>query len=47
MASSIACNLALGKNIIDSIKISKDFVYNAIENAPENLGKGFGPINHF
>lgn len=47
MASSIACNLALGNNIIDSIKISKDFVYNAIENAPENLGKGFGPINHF
>jgi hydroxymethylpyrimidine/phosphomethylpyrimidine kinase len=44
-SSSIAANLALGKDLKDAIAISKSFIYEAIKNAP-NLGAGKGPINH-
>jgi hydroxymethylpyrimidine kinase/phosphomethylpyrimidine kinase len=45
LASAIAANLALGKSLIEAIQISKDFVTEAIMNAPQ-LGKGNGPVNH-
>ena len=45
LASAIAANLALGKNLIDAIENSKRFVTEAIRRAP-NIGKGNSPINH-
>jgi hydroxymethylpyrimidine/phosphomethylpyrimidine kinase len=42
---AIACNLALGFTLEDAIQNSKNYIYNAIKNAP-NLGKGNGPIKH-
>ncbi len=45
LSSAIACNLALGFNIVDSCKKAKDYVYNAILKEPK-LGNGYGPINH-
>lgn len=44
LAAAIAANLALGHGLIDAIRISKDFVNEAIRTAP-NIGKGHSPIN--
>lgn len=44
-SSSIASLIAKNYSLEDAIKISKEYIYNAIKNAP-NLGKGNGPINH-
>ncbi len=44
-SSSIASLLAQNYNLIDAIKVSKDYISKAIINAPD-LGKGNGPINH-
>ncbi|PHO09482.1 bifunctional hydroxymethylpyrimidine kinase/phosphomethylpyrimidine kinase [Malaciobacter canalis] len=45
LSSSIAANLALGKDLEEAIRVSKEYVYEAILKAP-NLGKGSGVINH-
>ncbi|MDQ6786493.1 MAG: hydroxymethylpyrimidine/phosphomethylpyrimidine kinase [Acidobacteriota bacterium] len=45
LASAIAANLALGKNLIEAVGIAKKFVTEAIRAAP-NLGNGNSPINH-
>ncbi|RXJ84573.1 bifunctional hydroxymethylpyrimidine kinase/phosphomethylpyrimidine kinase [Arcobacter sp. CECT 8985] len=45
LSSAIAANLALGKSLEDAIRISKEYVFEAISKAP-NLGKGNGVINH-
>ncbi|MDR0762834.1 MAG: bifunctional hydroxymethylpyrimidine kinase/phosphomethylpyrimidine kinase, partial [Campylobacteraceae bacterium] len=42
---AIACNLALGFTLENAIQNSKNYIYNAIKNAPD-LGKGNGPIRH-
>lgn len=42
-ATSLACNLALGKHLPDAVAAAKDFVYQAIKNA-EPLGSGIGPM---
>lgn len=44
-SSAIAANLARGKTLEEAISISKEFIYQAIKNAP-NLGSGKGPIAH-
>ena len=44
-SSSIASLIAKDYSLEDAIKISKEYIYNAIKNAP-NLGNGNGPINH-
>ncbi len=44
LSASIAANLALGNDLVESVRISKDFVTEAIRTAP-NLGKGNSPIN--
>ena len=44
-SSAIAANLALGKSLKESVEISKQFIYNAIVNAP-SIGHGKGPIAH-
>ena len=46
LSSAIASHLALGFDLPEAIKRSKDYVTGAIENALE-LGKGCGPTNHF
>ena len=44
LSAAIAANLALGNDLAESVQIAKDFVTEAIRNAP-NLGKGNSPIN--
>lgn len=44
-SSAIAANLALGHSLERSIEIAKNFIYEAIKNAP-SLGHGAGVINH-
>ncbi len=46
LASAIAANLALGATLTDAIRISKNYVTEAIRTAPK-IGSGNGPINHF
>ena len=45
LAAAITANLALGKNLQDSVETAKRFVTEAIRTAP-NLGKGHSPVNH-
>ncbi len=44
LSSAIAANMALGKSLAEAVKLSKDFVTQAIRTAP-NLGHGNSPIN--
>ncbi len=46
LASAIAANLALGRNIPDAVRHAREYVQGAIECAP-GLGLGHGPIHHF
>jgi hydroxymethylpyrimidine/phosphomethylpyrimidine kinase len=43
-ATSIACGLATGNSVLESVRAAKLFVRCAIESAP-NLGHGHGPMN--
>ena len=45
LASAIACNLAQGRPLDDSVVNARDFVRRAILTAP-GLGAGHGPLNH-
>lgn len=45
-ASAIACLMACGRSLRDSIPIAKRYVTQAILHAPQ-LGQGHGPLNHF
>ncbi len=45
LSSAIACNLALGHDLKDSIQRAKDYLSKAI-GANLNLGQGHGPLNH-
>ncbi|MEG0152769.1 MAG: bifunctional hydroxymethylpyrimidine kinase/phosphomethylpyrimidine kinase [Cellulosilyticaceae bacterium] len=45
LSSAIACYLALGHTLSESVKRSKDYVAGAIADGM-NLGKGNGPLNH-
>jgi len=44
LAAAITANLALGKDLIEAVQISKIFVNEAIRTSP-GLGKGHSPIN--
>ena len=44
LASAIAANMALGKELSEAVRISKEFVTEAIRTAP-GLGHGHSPIN--
>lgn len=46
LASAIACLLARGRSLRESIPIAKLYVTQAILHAPQ-LGHGHGPLNHF
>lgn len=45
LSSAIACNLAAGNTMEDSIKNAKAFITGALKDGL-NLGKGSGPLNH-
>jgi hydroxymethylpyrimidine/phosphomethylpyrimidine kinase len=45
LSSAIACNLAAGFGLKESVKRAKDFIFCALK-ANLNLGKGSGPLNH-
>jgi hydroxymethylpyrimidine/phosphomethylpyrimidine kinase len=45
LSSAIACNLAAGKSLQESIHNSKNFLIEALSTGL-NLGKGSGPLNH-
>ena len=44
LAAAITANMALGKDLIEAVRIAKDFVTEAIRTAPR-IGKGHSPIN--
>lgn len=45
-SAAICAGLAKGLSIIDAVKEAKEYVTLAIQNSFE-LGKGYGPLNHF
>lgn len=45
LSSAIACYLSLGAPLPVAVEKAKEYVYNAIESAP-NLGSGKAPLNH-
>lgn len=45
-SSAITALLVLGNDPLKAVQKAKKYIQKAIENAP-NLGKGFGPLNHF
>jgi hydroxymethylpyrimidine/phosphomethylpyrimidine kinase len=45
ISSAITASLSCGENLLDSIRIAKEYITRAIENAP-GIGKGFGPLYH-
>ncbi len=45
-SAAITANLVKGKSLKESIHISKDYLYRAIQES-FNIGKGHGPLNHF
>jgi len=42
-STALACNLALGRNLMDAAKAAKQYVETALKNAPR-LGRGIGPV---
>jgi hydroxymethylpyrimidine kinase/phosphomethylpyrimidine kinase len=46
LASAIACLLARGRSLRESVALAKQYVARAIASAPE-FGRGRGPLNHF
>lgn len=46
LSAAIACNLANGDTLVESVRKAKKYVSKAVENSLE-LGKGRNPVNHF
>ncbi len=46
LSSAIACNLALGKTMEESVKAAKEYITGAIRDGMD-LGHGNGPLNHY
>lgn len=45
LSSAIACNIAKGNNLCDSVKNAKEYLTGALKYGL-NLGRGNGPVNH-
>lgn len=45
LSSAIACNIARGNNLCDSVKNAKEYLTGALKYGL-NLGRGNGPVNH-
>jgi hydroxymethylpyrimidine/phosphomethylpyrimidine kinase len=46
LSSAIAASLANGYNLQEAVDRARDYVYKAINNAPDNIGQGHGPLYH-
>lgn len=46
LSSAITSHLALGYDIVEAVKLSKEYITEAIRNSFD-IGKGVGPVNHF
>lgn len=46
MSSAITSHLALGYDIVESVKLSKDYITEAIRHSFD-IGHGVGPVHHF
>jgi hydroxymethylpyrimidine/phosphomethylpyrimidine kinase len=46
LSAAIAANLALGKDLLEAVKRSKDYVTTALKYALD-IGQGTGPVGHF
>lgn len=46
LSSAIAANLAMGYDLEESVRISKEYITGALRSGL-NLGNGSGPLNHF
>jgi len=46
LSASIAANIALGHDVLEGVKMSKEYITTAIEHSL-SIGKGVGPTNHF
>ena len=48
LSSAIASNLALGEDILNSVKKSRNYIKRAIiKGSLYKIGKGSGPVYHF
>ena len=48
LSSAIAAHIALGHNMIDAVRLAKDYLTNALEHGSDvAIGHGHGPLNHF
>ena len=48
LSSAIASYLAQGHDLLQAVKLGKQYISNAIAHADElNIGSGHGPVNHF
>ncbi|MBQ8091858.1 MAG: hydroxymethylpyrimidine/phosphomethylpyrimidine kinase, partial [Pyramidobacter sp.] len=45
LSSAIACNLARGRSVAESVKAAKAYITGALKSGL-NLGKGSGPLDH-
>jgi hydroxymethylpyrimidine/phosphomethylpyrimidine kinase len=45
-SAAIAASLAKGRAVDESISVAKSYVQKAIELAPKNIGRGYGPLYH-
>lgn len=46
LSSAITSHLALGYDIAEAVKLSKEYITEAIAHSFD-IGKGVGPVNHF
>lgn len=46
LSSAITSHLALGYTIVEAVKLSKEYITEAIKESFD-IGKGVGPVNHF
>ena len=45
-SAAITAELAIGKSLLEAVRLAKEFVTDAIQSHPK-LGKGSHPLNHF
>ncbi len=46
LSSAITAHLALGNDIVEAVRLSKNYITEAIRNSFD-IGKGVGPVHHF
>lgn len=45
-SAAIAASLSKGLNIYQAVEVAKDYITEAIKNAPSDIGGGYGPLYH-